>query len=126
MALLAGVMPIIYVGVVREGELVGDFAPVDFDIVGNVDALKEHLKASRSRLRGVELGDMTVFGPWWAFDDIPADVKDATKGRGRDPAATLSTLVDGKERAYFIVRITAPLPATAAGASAIAIVGLPQ
>ena len=39
-----------------------------------------------------------------------------------DPAATLSTLVAGKERAYFIVRTTAPLHAAASGASGIAIV----
>ena len=123
--MMARILVAVLIGV----EMDGTFATIPDDKVnfaGDIEELCSALKASRSRLRGVELGDMTVFGPWWAFDDIPADVKEATKGRGRDPAATLSTLVDGKERAYFIVRITAPLAATAAGASVIAIVGLPQ
>ena len=100
----------------------GDKVNLAGDIEELCSALKEHWSAD---VAGVELWHMTVFGPFWA-KPLLTEVASLVKEEPCDPAATLSTLVDGKERAYFIVRITAPLPATAAGASAIAIVGLPQ
>ena len=113
----------IYSAVVQGGVLVGGFDIVnDVDLAADVLALKKHLKIRSEGLAGVELRHMTVFGPW-AFNDIPV-VKDATEGWGCDPGATLSTLVDGMERAFFIVHITAPPPSAAAGASGNAIAGL--
>ena len=118
----------IYVAVAQGGVLVGDFARVtDIELAGNVEALKERIKVVRSAdLAGVQPWHMTVFGPFGA-KPLLTEVASLVKGEPRDPAATLSTLVDGKERVYFIVRITAPIPASAAaGASAIASVGLPH
>ena len=55
----------IYIADYQGGALEGDFARVDIDLAGDVDALKQRTKASRSRLlHDVDLGDMTVFGPW--------------------------------------------------------------
>ena len=106
-------------------ELAGDFAIVDnVDLNADVFTLKERIKASRSRLRYVELDDMVIFGGW-PFDDIPADVKDATTGWGRNPLAILNTLVGATGDCFFIVRIPVSPPEAAAGASANAIVGLP-
>ena len=109
----------IFVAVVRDGVIEGDFALVaDVDPLGDVDALKQRIKASRSRLRDVELGDMTVFGAWATASEVPEDTTEATKGRRCDPAATLGDLIGGMERAYFLARITAPSSA-AAGASVL-------
>jgi len=111
-------MPHIYCAVYQGGEVVGDFARVaDVDLSGDVDALKERVKASRSRLHDVDLCDMTFFGPW-EFDEIPVDLNDALKRRGCDPAANLGALIGDKERAYFIVRVTKPPPASAAAGRA--------
>jgi hypothetical protein len=92
---------------------------------GDVEAFVDRVKESRSRLRDIDLGDMTVFGPWTKADEVPMDVREATSGRGRDPGDKLGDLVDGTgkkvadmERAYFLVRITAASPATAAAAGA--------
>ena len=61
----------IYFAVEQDGVLVGDFARVTtFDLAGDVDALKQRLKASRSRLRDIEHGDMTIFGVWGAKPTI--------------------------------------------------------
>ena len=127
--LRAGVMAHIYVAVAQGGVLVGDFARVtDFESAGNVEALKERIKASRSRLRGVELGDMTVFGPWVA---VPPKLAIWTAKLAEVDAALavnvmLPTLIGVTGDYFLIVRITAPFPAAAAGASTIVIVSLPQ
>ena len=98
----------IFVAVVRDGVIEGDFALVaDVDPLGDVDALKQRIKASRSRLRDVELGDMTVFGVWGEQPRLA----DAARLMGEEPcrtAAILSDLVGGLECAFFIVRISAP------------------
>ena len=110
----------IYFAVVQDGVLVGDFDAVDgVDLAGDVRTLKQRFQASRSRLRDVELGDMTVFGPWATADEVPEDMKEATKGRGLAPNLALSSLFSATGDYFFIVHITAPLPAvTAAGAGA--------
>ena len=65
----------IYVAFYHGGELVGDFARVaDFDLAGDVDALKEHLKKIWSTdLAGVELRHLIVYGPWATTAEIPED-----------------------------------------------------
>ena len=82
-------------------------------------AVKQRLKASRSRLRDVDLGDMTVFGVWASAAAVVQDVGDATKCRRCDPADTLGALIGSMERAYFIVRIAVPPPAAAAGGASV-------
>ena len=110
----------IYAAVVRGGVMEGDFDIIEgVGIARDVRTFKERIKASRSRLRDVELGDMTIFGPWATADEVPEDMKEATKGRGCDPATILRDLVGTMERAYFLVRMTAPPSAAAAGASAL-------
>ena len=102
----------------------GDFARVDIDLAGDVDALKQRTKASRSCLHDVDLGDMTAFGPWAAKPRRTevAPLVDADK-EPCDPSAILGTLiVGGTEHAFFIVRIAAPPPAAAtAGRAALSI-----
>ena len=122
---IPSVMTHIYIVLEQGGELVGDFDLVDrVDLTADVRALKERIKASRSRLRNVDLGDMTVFGVW-AAKPLRAVWTAALKegDAALDPAATLGALIGDKECAYFIVRITAPPLAAAAGASGIAIIG---
>ena len=110
----------IYFAVVQDDVLVGDFDAVDgIDLAGDVRVLKQRLKASRSRLRDVELGDMTVWGPW---AEQPPKAADWKKKLTEDDAAlapnvALSSLIGATGDYFFIVRITAPPPATAAGAS---------
>ena len=61
---------------------------------------------------------MTIFGPW---AEQPR-VADVVRLVGEEPcrvAAILGDLIGGMERAYFIVRITVPPLAAAAGASAL-------
>ena len=54
----------IYVAVEQVGVLVGNFDIVEgVDLAADVRALKQRIKTWRSRLRDVELGDITVFGP---------------------------------------------------------------
>ena len=111
----------IYFAVVQDGVLVGDFDAVDgVDLAGDVRTLKQRFQASRSRLRDVELGDMTVFGPWGAKPTVASwKAKLADGDAALDPAAAISTLIVDMECAYLIVSITAPPPAvTAAGAGA--------
>ena len=112
-------MPHIYCAVYQGGALVGDFDLVEgVDFAGNMRALKQRIKSSRSRLRDVEFGDMTVFGPWAAKPKVAVWTAALADGdEARDPAATLGDLIGDKQCAYFIVRITAPPPAAAAGAS---------
>ena len=63
---------------------------------------------------------MTVFGTWGAKPTVASwEAKLADGDAALDPAATLGTLIGDKERAYFIVHITAPPPAAAAGASVL-------
>ena len=109
----------IYFAVELAGALVGDFALVaDADLLGDVDALKQRIKASRSRLRDVELGDMTVFGVWGAKPTVAVWKTKLLDGDAAlDPADTLGTLIGDMERAYIIVHITAPPPAAATGAT---------
>ena len=114
-------MPPVYCAVYQGGALVGDFDLVEgVDFAGSVRALKERIRASRLRLRDVELGDMTVFGPWAAKPLVAMwTAALADEDASRDPAATLGALVGDKQCAYFLVRITAPPPASAAGASVL-------
>ena len=107
----------IYFAVVQDGVLVGDFARVaDFDLAGDVDDLKQRIKDVRgAELAGVEPWHMTVFGPW------PEQPRVAGLAHllGKEPCRTadiLDGILGDMERAYFIVRITAPPPAAAAGA----------
>ena len=109
----------IYFAVVRDGVLVGDFDVVDgVDLAADVRALKQRIKVVRgAELAGVEPWHMTVWGPWVSADAVPDDVSDATKGRGLAPNLALSSLVGATGDYFFIVRITAPPSAAAAGAS---------
>ena len=110
----------IYCAVEQDGALVGDFALVaDVDLLGDVDALKQCIKEPRSRLRDVELGDMTVFGVWPSAAAVPEAVGNATKGRGLAPNVKLSSLISATGDYFSIVLITAPPPAAAAGASVL-------
>jgi len=113
-------MPHIYCAVYQGGEVVGDFARVaDVDLSGDVDALKERVKASRSRLHDVDLCDMTFFGPWEAKpSEALMRAALASVDASCDPAANLGALIGDKERAYFIVRVTKPPPASAAAGRA--------
>ena len=102
--------------------MVGDFSCVaDVYLSGDMEDLKQRLKASRSRLRNVELDDMTVFGPWATAPpklvDWAAKLADADAALA--PNEALSSLVDTTGDYFFIVRITAPPPAAAAGASVL-------
>ena len=117
----------IYIALEQGGALVGDFDLVDrVDLTADVRALKERIKASRSRLRSVDPDNMTVLRPWAAKPMVAVWTAALANGDAScDPAATLSTLVRDKECAYFIVRIAAPPLAAAAGASGIAIISLP-
>ena len=115
-----GVMTRIYFAVEHGGVLVGDFDFVEgVDIALDVRALKQRIKVVRSaELAGVEPWHMTVFG-MWAEQQRVADV---ARLLGEEPchsAAILNDLIGGMESAYFIVRITTPSFAAAAGASAL-------
>jgi hypothetical protein len=59
-------------------------------------------------LLGVTPRLMTVHGPWASPADVPEDVGAATSGVGHDAIDPFEPLVDDKERAYFLVRITTP------------------
>ena len=111
----------IYFAVVQDGVLVGTFTTVaGVNFSGDAEEFAAHLKASRSRLRDVELGDMTVIGPWGTKPTVASwKAKLADGDAALDPAATLGTLIGDKERAYFIVHIPAAPPAAAAGASVL-------
>ena len=115
----------IYIADYQGGALEGDFARVDIDLAGDVDALKQRTKASRSRLlHDVDLGDMTVFGPW-AVKPRRTEVAPLVGDDEEpcDPSAIPGPLIiGGTEHAYFIVRIAAPpLAAAAAGRAALSI-----
>ena len=120
--LRAGVMPPVYCAVYQGGALVGDFDLVEgVDCAGSVRALKERFKVVRgAELAGVEPWHMTIFGPWAAKPLVAMwTAALADEDASRDPAATLGALVGDKQCAYFLVRITAPPPAAAAGASVL-------
>ena len=76
--------------------------------VGDVLAFKGRIKASRSRLREVELRNMTVLGPW-ATKPLVTDIAPFLDVEPCDPATILSDLIGDKQRAYFLVRITGPM-----------------
>ena len=111
----------ILVAVKQDGVLVGDFDSVEgVDLTADVRALKQRLKESRSRLRDVELSDMTVFGPWAAMPRRTEIARLVGEGEEPcDPAATLGDLISGMKRAYFLARITALSSAAVAGASVL-------
>ena len=117
-----GVMTRIYFAVEQGGALMGDSDILEgVDLAGDVRSLKQRLQASRSRLRDVELDDMMVFGPWEAKPPKAAEWK---KKLSEDDAAlapnvALSSLIGATGDYFFIVRITAPPPAAAAGASVL-------
>ena len=109
----------IYFVVEHDGRLVGDFDIVEsVDLAADVRALKQRLKAWSAELAGVEPRHMTVFGVW-AEQPRVADVARLVSEEPCRAADTLGVLIGGMERAYFIVRITAPPPAAAAGASVL-------
>ena len=114
-------MTLIYVVLERGGALVGDFDLVEgVDLIADVRALKARIKVVRGAdLAGIPPWHLTVFGPFGAKPGRTEVARLMEKEEPCDPAATLSTLVNGMERAYFIVRITAPPPAAAAGASVL-------
>ena len=111
----------LFVAIVRGDRLEGGFARVEgVDLSEDVEAFIERLKSWSPDLASVHARYMTVYGPWASADGVP-DVNEAMRGRGRDPATVLSTLIGtGMERAYFLVRITTPIapPAAAGGAGA--------
>ena len=102
-----------YVGVVRNAQLEGGFDIVEgVDSSHNVRAFKERIRVSRARLRDVELGDLTIFGPWAA----QPRVAEVARLVGEEPchtAAILRDLVGNMERAYVLVRMTGPTVAPA-------------
>ena len=113
----------LYFAIEQGGALVEDFSVLECaSLAGDVDVLKQHLKASCSQLDDVELSNMTVYGPW-------ADrMADTARLVGEEPcssAATIGDLVGDKERAYFIVRVTGPPPAPAAAGGVGAFVLMP-
>ena len=106
----------IYFAVEQDGRLVGDFARVaDFDLAGDVDDLKQRLKAWSADLAGIEPRHMTVFGPRAEKPRI-TDVARLMGEEPCDPTIVLGDLIGDKECTFFIVRVTAPPPAAAAGA----------
>jgi hypothetical protein len=109
----------ILVAVVRNGAMAEDFDYIDgVDIAASVRAFKAHLKEVRKAdLLGIEPWHMTVFGPWASASAVPDDTAVATHGRGLDPAEIFEPLIVGKQRAYFLVRITTP--PVAAGESGV-------
>ena len=110
----------IYFAIVRGVEMDGTFATVSGDkvnLAGDVEEFCTALKASRSRLRDVEPGDMTVFRPWASKPSVAVWTAALANGdESCDPAAILSNLVRDKKCAYFIVRIPASPPVAALGA----------
>ena len=102
--------PRIFVAVVRDGAMEGGFARIrgDVDLGGDVEALVARIKEEWSAdLLDIAPRLITVYGPWDSAAEVPA-VGDATSGCGLDIADPLRPLVVGKERAYFLVRITTP------------------
>jgi len=98
----------IYAAAVRDGSIEGNFvtlAGVNFG--GDMEEFAMNFKRSRARLHDVELGDLVVYGPW----ATQPRVADVARLVGEEPcriADVLGALVAGMERAYFLVRITAP------------------
>ena len=89
------------------------------DLAADVRALKQRLKASRSRVRDVELGDMTIFGAWVSVAAVPEDAGDATRDRRLAPNIVLSSLIGATGDYFFVVSIPAAPPASAAGESVL-------
>ena len=109
----------IRIAIVRSGA-VGNFLTIgECNLAGDMEAFIKHIKSSRSRLHDVELDDIMVFGPW---PEQPL-MTELEHNLGEEPCHTadiLSDLIGDKERAYFLVRITAPPLAAVAGASVLA------
>jgi hypothetical protein len=106
----------IYVAVRRNGAMDGNFYYLEgVELHKDVGAFKTRIMAWSVSLADVEPRLMTVFGPWGSASAVPEDMGDATSGL--DPADILAPLVVGKQRAYFLVRITTP--PVAAGVSGV-------
>jgi hypothetical protein len=100
----------ILVAVVRNGAIEGGFDSVECPTMPvTVRAFKLHLLNTWDvDLLGVMPRLMTVHGPWASAAAVPEDVGAATSGVGHDAIDPFEPLVVGKERAYFLVRITTP------------------
>ena len=100
----------------------GTFATIDgVSVAGDVEAFVGSLKNWSASLAGVESRHMKVFGPWAKAPPKMADwtAKLADADAALAPNEALSSLVDTTGDYFFIVRITAPPPAAAAGASVL-------
>ena len=121
----------ILVAFVRGVEMDGTFATVSGDKVNLTGDVKDFCRALKDwspGLAGVELRQITVFGPWVAAPPKLAiwTAKLADADAALAANVVLSTLIGATGDYFFIARITAPIPAAAAGASTIVTVGPPQ
>ena len=110
----------IFASVVTDGTR-GTFVPVlGVERSGPKVALWTSIQnAHPHRLRGVDIGDIFLYGPQSSASGFPDAPAVPTSGRVIDTAGTVDDLVGTMPRAYFLVHSNAPpalLPAISAGA----------